>query len=335
MPTDNRIKIFFVTLAFQTFIKRDLQLLKKHFDVRIGHYTGIKSIPKILKGVLCSDLTFSWFADIHTFYSVLFSQLSKKKSVVIVGGYDAAKVPEINYGLALSPVFLPLIKYVFKNADKVLVVDESLKKDAIKNFRLSGENIQTVPTGYDKELWKSKGIKEDLVITVTHIKKESVKRKGLETFVLAADYLKEFKFVIIGAPLDNSIHYLKSIASPNVVFPGSVPNEELPQWYSRAKVYCQLSRYEGLPNALCEAMLCECVPVGTRYCGIPHAIGNTGFYVPYGDVKATVDAIKKALNSNKGKEARERIKKFFPLDKREKQLVHLIYDLYKKKRNTT
>jgi len=26
---------------------------------------------------------------------------------------------------------------------------------------------------------------------------------------------------------------------------------------------------------LYEAMLCECVPVGTRYCGIPTAIGDT------------------------------------------------------------
>ena len=46
------------------------------------------------------------------------------------------------------------------------------------------------------------------------------------------------------------------------------------------------TKYERLPNALhCEAMLCECVPVGTRYCGIPTAIGDTGLYVPYGDSK--------------------------------------------------
>jgi len=48
-------------------------------------------------------------------------------------------------------------------------------------------------------------------------------------------------------------------------------------------------------------MLCECVPIGTEYCGIPVAKGDTGFYVPYGDVEATAEAIKKALKSNKGK----------------------------------
>jgi len=60
-----------------------------------------------------------------------------------------------------------------------------------------------------------------------------------------------------------------------IKFTGIVPDEELIKYYQKAKVY-QLSEYEGLPNALCEAMLCECVPAGTRYCGIPTAIGDTG-----------------------------------------------------------
>jgi len=48
---------------------------------------------------------------------------------------------------------------------------------------------------------------------------------------------------------------------------------------------------EGLRNALCEAMLCECIPVGTERNGIPIAIGDAGFYVPYGDPVVTANAI--------------------------------------------
>jgi len=43
-----------------------------------------------------------------------------------------------------------------------------------------------------------------------------------------------------------------------IKFTGLVPDEELIKYYQKAKVY-QLSEYEGLPNALCEAMLCECL----------------------------------------------------------------------------
>lgn len=35
-----------------------------------------------------------------------------------------------------------------------------------------------------------------------------------------------------------------------IEFTGFVSDKELLDWYQRAKVYCQLSRYEGLPNAL-------------------------------------------------------------------------------------
>lgn len=71
-------------------------------------------------------------------------------------------------------------------------------------------------------------------------------------------------------------------------------------------------------------MLCECVPVGTDVPGIHTAIGNTGFYVPYGDVNATVDALKMAIVSDKGQLARDRIKNLFPLEKRESQLIEII-----------
>jgi glycosyltransferase involved in cell wall biosynthesis len=51
--------------------------------------------------------------------------------------------------------------------------------------------------------------------------------------------------------------------------------------------------------------------------------------VPYGDEKATAEAIKKALNSDKGKEARERIGNMFPLERREKELIEIIYGVIK------
>ena len=307
------------------FLKRDVEILKNHFEIRtapgFSRRRPITSILKILKGTLWADLTFSQFAGTHAFLAVVFSKIFRKKSVVVVGGYEVAKLPEIGYGSMSQPIYAHIVKFVLNHADKVLAVAESLKEDAISNAKVSGDNIKIVPECYDAEFWKPCDKKEDLVMTVAHISNIVVKRKGLEVFVKAAGYLPELKFVLVGPFVDNSINYLKSIAPPNVEFPGFVPSHELPQWYSRAKVYCQLSRYEGIPNALCEAMLCECVPVGTNYCGIPIAMGDTGFYVPYGDVEATAEAIKKALKSDKGKEARERIKRMFPVEKLKRELV--------------
>lgn len=324
---DKKPKILFVCPYFSTFIQKDLDILRKHFDVKPIQWTGsiyVTKLLKIVKYVYKTDLSFITFADRHAARTIFFSKLFRKRSIVVVGGYDVANVPEIGYGLMISPKSARRVKYVLENADKVLTVDESLKKDAINNAGVGGQNIQTVYRCYDSNKWKFDGEKENMVITVANIKHSVVKRKGLETFVKAAKYLPNTKFILIGPHVDNSVEYLKSIAPSNVEFTGFIPNEELPKWYGRAKVYCQLSRYEGIPNALCEAMLCECVPVGTRYCGIPTAIGDTGFYVPYGDLESTAEAIKKALESGKGKAARERIKSNFPLEKREKELVNII-----------
>ncbi len=310
-----------------TFIQRDIDILSKHFDVDEISIKKAKDVFTLAKKIKNSDIVFIWFAGKHAGISVFLAKLFRKKSIVVVGGYDAAKVPEINYGLWAVGSFWDkmLAKYALNTSDKVLVVDPSLKEDIIKNAKVKGHNIEYVPTGYDYNFWKPQGKKEDMVITVSGVMWSNIKRKGLETFVRSAKYFPDIKFVLIGKHIDDSINYLKSIAPSNVEFTGFVSTKKLLEYYQRAKVYCQLSRYEGLPNALCEAMLCECVPVGTKYCGIPRAIGSTGFYVKYGDVEDTVEGIKKALKCNTcGKNARDRIINNFPKQLREHKIISIL-----------
>ncbi len=81
------------------FIQNDLDILRRFFDVRVAHYQGKKRLREFLietlKDVLWSNLSFSWFADVHAFAAVLFSKIFRKKSIVVVGGYEVAKVQGI------------------------------------------------------------------------------------------------------------------------------------------------------------------------------------------------------------------------------------------------
>jgi glycosyltransferase involved in cell wall biosynthesis len=108
-----------------------------------------------------------------------------------------------------------------------------------------------------------------------------------------------------------------------------VPREKLVGHYQRAKVYCQPSYTEGLPNSLCEAMLCGCIPVGTRAGGIPTAIGETGYIVEYRDQTGLVDAVRLALAApvEKGRAARARIAAEFTRERREQSLCRVIDQL--------
>jgi len=322
-----RPRVFAVVPCLHSFVRKDLELLRKNFEVRVGYYRNPWSTPSILLGTLWADITFSRFADIHAFPAVLFSRIFGKKSIVVVGGYEVAKIPEIRYGLVLSPVKSHILRYVLKRADRVLTVDESLKSDAIRNVGVDGENITTVPNGFDSEKFSFKGEKENMVLTAYLCSTwQRVRLKGLDTFVRTAEHLPHLQFVTVGVhgPV---LKDLRRISPSNVTFIPPVEENDLIPYYRRAKVYCQLSMREGLPNALCEAMLCECVPVGTDVQGIRTAMGDAGFYASYGDPLAVKEAIEKALATGSGKLARERIRRLFPLEQREKRLAEIIEGL--------
>jgi len=71
--------------------------------------------------------------------------------------------------------------------------------------------------------------------------------------------------------------------------------------YNQAKVFVQASITEGMPNTLSEAMLLECIPVGSNINGIPDAIGETGIIIKHRKVEELEIGINKALKMNTGK----------------------------------
>jgi len=330
------IKILFVGDISKSFTKRDYDILAKYYDVKVisipkklSEWPGF--VIKIKKLVKKHDITFSWFAGWHSYFPVFFSKLYKKKSIVIVGGYDAAYIPEFKYGAYTKLKEKIPANYIYKNVDLAIVVEPGLKKDIIKNAHVKGENIIYIPTGHDSEFWKPESKKENMVLTVAgadNIKR--IKIKGFETFMKAAKEIKDTKFVIVGVR-GIAKDYLEKRSSENIELIEFLQKEKLVSYYQKAKVYCQLSIREGLPTALCEAMLCECIPVGTNTTGIKTAIGENGFYTNYGDHKETVKSIKKALESNPdlGKKARKRIIENFPIQRREKELKKIISEMKK------
>ena len=114
--------------------------------------------------------------------------------------------------------------------------------------------------------------------------------------------MPKIKFKLIG--LDKN---LKINIPENVEVINFVNQSQLQIEYSRAKVYCQLSLIEGLPNTLCEAMLCECIPIGTDVGGIKNAIGETGIVLPTNEIETIRNAILFSFENFEGAKARQRI----------------------------
>jgi len=327
-----RIKILFVYWSFGSFVQRDLEILEKHFDVSrmkimthlVPRKGGDPSVfLRLLQGVLWADVVFCWFANYNALFSALFSRIFRKKSLVVVGGYEVAYVPQMNYGLMLRRRSAFIVKCVFRFCHKILAVSQFSRREIV-NYA-AYEKVELLYNGIDCERFRPHGEKQnDLVLMVGPIIKTRIKIHGLDTFIEAAKLLPKIKFLAIGLS-KGAINSLSKSLPPNVTLMGIIPQKNLIPYYQRAKVYCQLSFRESFGVSLAEAMSCECIPVVTKNGGaMSEVVGNMGFFARFNDPENVAEMIRKALKSEKGKEARERIIKYFNVTRREEALVDLI-----------
>jgi glycosyltransferase involved in cell wall biosynthesis len=311
------------------FIDVDIEILKKFSQVTTLIQNGVKAVLSILWKVMFCDIVFCWFGSVYSSIAVIWGKIIDKKSIIILGGVDAAALPEINYGIWLTPWKAILLTHGLRNADLILVVAPSIKDRIKKLARYDGKNIAYLPTGYDTDFWTLGDKKRKIILTVGESDSEMrLKKKGIDYLLLAAEKLPEIPFLIIGVEKE-LLDGIGLKVPYNVNLLPKMSQEELRSYYQKSAVFCQPSRSEGMPNTLCEAMSCGCIPVGTDVDGIPTAIGDTGLIVPLGNISELVSALKKTIEMDTkiGEKARERIISKFPLRRRIEGLQKAIMEL--------
>jgi glycosyltransferase involved in cell wall biosynthesis len=319
----------------RSFMQWDRDLLKQEFDVRVVNVCldaydvkGTLATPsRLIAGVAWADAVFCWFASREAFAGTALSQLYGKKTVVVVGGADVTTLSDIGYGAALRPIWRFYSNYVLNKATKLLPYSKEAEKRVLERLNDTAKT-ELIYLGIDVNIFKPSDTKrKNRVVTVGNVNRRNLQRKGLETFVKSAVYLPDVEFLLVGQIVDDSVDYLRSIASKNVTFKGFLPKSELIRCYQEANVYVQVSAHEAFGVAVAEAMACECVPLVTGNGSLPEVVGDTGVYVTYGDPVATAEGIQKALESDKGRMARQRIEKMFTLKRRQEALVKTITNL--------
>ncbi len=312
------------------YIDEDAAILGARFNVRRATGTGPAALLRAAAGVATTDLVYCWFLSVYGAAALLLGKIFGRRCVVVVGGVDVARDAAAGYGLWLSPWKSVLARRALRSADLVLVVAESLRDDAVRLAGYAGGNIRYLPTGYDPERWTpgdAAGARAPGVLCVAAVSgRPRLSVKGIDLLVAAARLLPEIPVTVIG--VDPAL--VPGLEAPaSVTFLPPVPRDALIAHYRAAKVYCQPSRREGLPNALCEAMLCGCVPVVTDTGAGALAVGETGFVTRPGDVGGLADAIRLAVAApeGKGREARGRISALFSLERRTAGLTALLEQL--------
>ncbi len=348
------MKIVYVKNGDSSFLRLDQEILVDNFDVRViqldnsERYSYFLQLLKlILVLAVClpfRSIAFTRFADWHSAIMAFFCRLYRKKLVIVIGGYDASWFPEFDYGVYNRKTRGRWAKYALRNASLLLPNNPSLIKNTNKympNITRQGGvdffvpmrkgKVKVVFNGYHTDFWvpDPESRQNKLVIMVAYIGNlRSFQMKGVGDFIDAASKIPDLNFKLIGATRKMLETWYGNLPE-NLEVIHSVDRDDLLKEYQKAKVFCLLSLSEGMPNVLCEAMLCGCIPVVSNVNFNSELIGETGYIVETRDASRIENAIQKAVDSpdEKSLMARTRINDNYYLKRRGEEITKLLKDL--------
>ena len=340
-----------VYLLYSTFTKRDVSILSNYYNESLYHFNTEKKYYLIfaffkqflffLFNFYKYKITIIQSSGYLSFLPVIFGKILNKPIIIIAIGTDCAKLPEINYGAHSKALLSWFTCFSFKKASLILPVHKSLENSlySYKSVKYPNQGIRSlcknvnteiieIVNGYDTQKWKLiNNIREKKsFLTVTFAVNEiGYYRKGIDLILKTAKLFPNYHFTIVGKV------YLKEECPENIQLIGNVNQIELVKIYNNHKYYLQLSMFEGFPNALCEAMLCGCIPIGSNVAGIPDIIGDKGYILEKKD-ETLLKNIILTLDTNdiQPSQVREQIVTNFPIERREKNLKHQITKILRK-----
>jgi len=191
-----------------------------------------------------------------------------------------------------------------QRARRVIAVSQHTKKDVMKVFGLPPEKIDVVYSGLDPQFARPPdseleafrqrhGLPEKFILYLGTIEP----RKNLSTLIRAYAKVRPpgVKLVCVGGrgwmyqDVFQTVEELR--LSRDVIFPGFLPDDDLPFWYSAAKVFVYPSSYEGFGLPVIEAMACGVPTITTDASSLPEAAGDAALLVPPDDSAALAEAL--------------------------------------------
>jgi glycosyltransferase involved in cell wall biosynthesis len=313
-------RVLYVRSRKTTFTDIDRAALAERFEV-IDHYQpGRRPRPFELIGKLRrADVVFGWHASSHTFLALLLARLMGRRSVLVIGGVDTARLPEIGYGMQRRGIRRWIARRTIASATRLITNSRYSLAEIEDNLDLGPDRVTLVYHGIpDRFADRGQPHFERMALSVGVVYRLNLERKGHRPFVEAARHLPDVEFVLAGRWSDAAIEELRAAAGANVTFTGYLDDDTLDDYFRRAAVYVQPSRHEGFGLAVAEAMLARCVPVVTNAGALPEVVGDTGVVISEPESCRVAEGIRRALElgPDAGERARRRVLKRFPYEAR-------------------
>ncbi|MEM6764946.1 MAG: glycosyltransferase family 4 protein [Bacteroidota bacterium] len=347
-----KILIFYPSLT--TFIAKDIEIYQRNFRVSthrfdakhkfLTFYRFSHQFFFLLLHIWGTKLIICEFSGYHSFLPGLFGRIWGKPIQIISAGTDCVSFPSFGYGNFSRQPMGYFTGISFRLSHHIAPVHASLmyRKDTYYEGDQAEQGIQhfvkglkrpftTIPYGFDPEKWKPAGERiPNSFITVAYIiDKRRFILKGIDLIFKVAPHYPQAVFTVVGYDYEQEQDVPENV---NLVPP--TPNEEILALYQKHQFYLQLSISEGHPNAICEAMMCGCVPIGSNVTALPDIVGDSGFILKERNDTLCQEVIGKAIRSKKkirSQKARAHIQKQYHINRRTRELTQLAHNLIRGK----
>ena len=231
----------------------------------------------------------------------------RKRPKVVLREVGSPSFAERHDPYAQNRIAYRLLHRFYRYADRIVALTEGARRDLRENFAVPDELISVmltnavIPPAAAERLaqWDGEtGREQGLIVCVGRLSPEKDQRTLIRAMVLMpADLNWRLAIVGDGAERPALEALVRELGLANrVTFTGQVADPFV--WMMRARVAVCASVYEGLCNAIIEALACGTPVVSTNCPYGPFEMlhgGRFGALTPVGDAKAMAQAIATAL----------------------------------------
>lgn len=220
------------------------------------------------------------------------------------------KFPQHHKGYNRAFLTLMMPRFL-RAADHVIAVSEHTRRDAIAAYALPAEKITVIYEAADARYRPAENpaalsdfrrryrLPERYILHVSTIEPRKNQARLLEAYAALRAEFPEVGLVVVGRRgwlYDDFFARLTALGlEEQVVFPGFVPEADLPHFYQAAECFVYPSLYEGFGLPPLEALACGAPVVCSNAASLPEVVGEAGLLVPPGDTAALAAAIRRVL----------------------------------------
>lgn len=246
-------------------------------------------------------------------YCLPFLIFTKKHKIVYTAHGAALPTLQTKKGRLYLWFYERLVeKFVIKNVDKIIAVNEDAKRYYLEKYPFLSDKIIKIPVGVDITLFKpldpiesrSKyGFKAEdkVIIYVGRLAKE----KRLDLLLVSFRNIGKqvnAKLLLVGSgPEEQALRKIASqLKLKNVIFYGPKSHEEIPEIMNCADLLALCSDFEEMPTVVIEALACGVPVVATDVGDVDKVVNNkTGCLVKDTNPETIGDAILKVIRNGR------------------------------------